>query len=261
MRRPILLCSLMFMAPISTPVAGAQDSAQAAATANDRDPEAMAALDKMGAALRRLGSAELRADITSEEVLSSGQKVQYGGIATLTVQRPNKLRATLHTSRHDREIYYDGTTLTIFSPNLRYYASFKAPGTIRETIELAGNKYDIQIPLFELADWGADPKLAAKVQSAFRVGNDIVAGKICTHYAVQQPDVDWEIWLNEKGDFLPCKLVITDLRDLARPQYSSIYTWLPARKSAPGSFTFTPPKGTHQIAIAAVQDDVAAKGD
>lgn len=244
-------------------LASSQSIAQGASApaTPDRDPEAMAALDKMGAALRKLSTAEVRADITSEEVLASGQKLQFGGTATMTVVRPNKLRATIHTSRHDREIYYNGSNLTLYSPSLGYYASFKTPGTIRETIALAGDRYDIQIPLFELADWGADQSLAAKVQTAFRVGSDAVNGKICTHYAVRQPGVDWQIWLNEAGDSLPCKLVITNRLDPAMPQYSSTYTWLQPRRVAPADFNFTPPKGAHEIAIATVEEEAAAKGE
>lgn len=270
LRRLIVAGGMGACAILATP-ALAQDAEPAAAPAPvaapaptpDRDPEAMAALEKMGAALRKLEVAEVHSDVTTEEVLTSGQKLQFGGTTTLFVQRPDKLRATIHSARRDREIFYNGKTLTIFAPNLGFFASFPAPGTIRETIDFADSKYDIAIPLFELADWGTDPKVVERVQTAFRVGADSVNGKVCTHYAVRQPAIDWQVWLDEAGSGLPCKLVVTNRDDPAMPQYTAVYTWVPAKAAKAASFTFSPPKGTHEIAIATMPDDAAAaaKGD
>ena len=241
---------------------GSQSLAQEASApaAQDRDPEAMAALDKMGAALRKLNSFAMRADTTSEEVLSSGQKLQFTGTVAMTIRRPDGLRASIHTSRQDREIYYDGKKVTVFSPSLGYYAKFDAPPTLKETLKVAADKYGLEIPLADLAMWGTDPELNARIQTAFRVGEDLVAGKICTHYALRQPGVDWQIWLDEAGNGLPCRLLITNRLDPSMPQYSATYSWLTSFSQAPGTFTFAPPKGTHQISIATIQDDNASTG-
>lgn len=253
--------SLAFLLAIGMSPAAAQAPATPAPPANDRDPEAMAALNKMGAALRSLSSFELRTENSSEEVLASGQKLQFGGTVNMKFRRPDGLRVSIQTSRRDREIYYNGKDLTVFSPSLGYYAKFKAPPTLAETLKLAAEKYGLEIPLSDLASWGNDSDVLARVQTAFRVGEDMVNSKTCTHYAVRQQAVDWQVWLDQSGSNLPCKLVITSRQDPTMPQYSAVYTWRPGAKVMEGAFNFVPPKGASEIAIATMQNDVAAKGD
>ena len=79
--------------------------AQAATAHPTLEPEAVAALERMGAYLRTLTTFGGEADITSEEVLASGQKVQYTGAIDLVATRPNRLRLNLD---------FDAETATIF---------------------------------------------------------------------------------------------------------------------------------------------------
>src|SRR4029079_17024667 len=66
-----------------------------AAPANQRDPEAISALEQMGAHLRSLMTFGVSGDITSEEVLETGQPIQYTGAIDLIAQRPGHLRVNL----------------------------------------------------------------------------------------------------------------------------------------------------------------------
>ena len=253
--------TLALLVAISLSPAAAQNPPAAVPSAGGRDLEAMAALNRMGAALRKLDSFELSTDNTSEEVLASGQKLQFGGNVNMTMRRPDGLRVSIQTSRRDREIYYNGKNLTVHSPSLGYYATFKAPPTLAETLKLAADKYGLEIPLSDLVAWGTDAETLARVQTAFRVGKDKVNGKVCTHYAVRQQAVDWQVWLNEAGDNFPCKLIITNRLDPTMPQYSAVYRWRPGAKVAATAFNFTPPKDASEIAIATMQNQVAANGD
>src|SRR6185503_12498487 len=93
---------------------GASPPAQAAAPAVQRDPEAIAALDRMGDHLRSIMTFGILADYTSEEVLDTGQTIQYTGAIDLVAQRPGHLRANLDSSRKRRQYFYDGHTLTVW---------------------------------------------------------------------------------------------------------------------------------------------------
>ena len=66
------------------------------------DPDAIAALHKMGAFLRKQQKFAVQARMTTDDLLPSGQKVQYGGTVELMVRRPDRLRmdirATAETS-------------------------------------------------------------------------------------------------------------------------------------------------------------------
>jgi hypothetical protein len=214
-----------------------------------RDPQTLAALDKMGAALRRLQSFEVRSDTTEERVLATGQKIQYSGITDAIVQRPNRLRIERVNDRQARSLYFDGKTLTIYSPRMGFYGSVPATGTIREVVAKVADNYDIETPLADLFAWGEDPALAAKIKSAFYVGAETIGGFACDQYAMRQERVDWQVWIRQKGEALPCKLVITSTDDPSMPQYSAVFTWIPNKTYPASAFTFVPPKGATKIPL------------
>src|SRR5262245_34795881 len=106
MRTFVLLGCVSALVLSPAPLAAQQDAqADATPAAATKDADAMAALDRMGAALRRLNSFSLHAAITSEEVLTSGQKLQYGGTVDFRVRRPDGFRIEMVSDRQARTIY------------------------------------------------------------------------------------------------------------------------------------------------------------
>jgi hypothetical protein len=229
-----------------------------AATHPTLEPEATAALQRMGAYLRTLTTFGAAADVTSEEVLPSGQKVQYTGAIDLVATRPNRLRLNLDSTRKRRQYFYDGRTLTVYSPRQGYYATLDAPPTIGEMIKTFGERYDIVIPLADLFAIGEDPAIMARIQSGFFVGTEAVDDQTCDHYAFRQEKADWQIWIrDDDAQPLPCRIVITSREDPALPQYEARMTWNLQPVVPPDTFTFTPPEGAERIPV---QTAAAASG-
>jgi hypothetical protein len=214
-----------------------------------RDTETLAALDRMGAALRRLKSFSVRADTTEERVLSTGQKIQFVGVTEAMVENPGRLRIDKKSDRQARSMYFDGKTLTIYSPNLGFYGSVPASGTIREAVAAVAEAYDVETPLADLFAFGEDPGVSARVKSAFYVGAETIGGNACDQYAMRQDDVDWQVWIRQQGEALPCKLVITSTDDPSMPQYTAVFTWAPQQAHPASVFTFAPPKGSREIPL------------
>lgn len=228
----------------------AKAASTAATSASGIDPDAMAALDKMGAELRSHNNFDMKADITHEDVLGDGQKLQYAGTVEVEARRPDRFKMSVVSDLRDREIFYDGKTVTVFSPRLGYYAAIDAPPTIAQTLKVATEKYGIELPLADLFTWGTDPSLAARVQSAFLVRPEHINGQLCNHYAFRQEKVDWQIWIQQSGPALPCKLVITNRVDPSAPQYTSEMNWTFPTTIADDTFTFAPPADAHKIVMA-----------
>lgn len=222
-------------------------SAPAAVEHGARDPQAMAALNRMGAALRTLKSFSVTADVTDEDVLTDGQKLQYLGKILLTAQQPNALRIDAVSDRRTRTIYYNGKLLTIFAPKKGFYASFDAPPTIHQLIDDAQVKYGLEVPLADLFAWGTDKARIANITSALPVGSDTIDGAECDHFAMRQPSADWQIWIRRDGPALPCRYVITTTADPARPQYGVVLHWDTQAAPPLDTFTFTPPTGALKI--------------
>lgn len=221
----------------------------ASASQSEREPDAIAGLDRMGTALRNLRNFSVRADVTTEDVLTTGQKVQFGGTIDIDVRRPNGFRITSVSDRQARTIYYDGRTLTVVAPRVGYYATAPAPGTIRETLHAAADRFGLEMPLADLFVWGQDQRVSDRVTSAFRVGTETIGGQTCEQYAMRQEGVDWQIWIREGTQALPCKIVITTTDDPSMPQFSALFTWRPQQSFAANTFVFTPPEDARQIQL------------
>jgi hypothetical protein len=216
------------------------------------EPEAVAALDKMGAELRSHNVFVLKADVTNEDVLESGQKLQYAGTLEVQARRPDRFKFSAKSDLRERDIYYDGKAVTIYSPRLGYYASFDAPPTIAETVQKARAEYEVELPLADLFTWGTEKSSAGKLTSAFLVRAETIGGKTCNHYALRQSNVDWQIWIAKDGAALPCKIVITKTSDPSQPQYTAVLNWTFPNSIDEKTFAFAPPSSAKKIVVAKV---------
>jgi hypothetical protein len=219
------------------------------ATAATIDPDAMKALDKMGVALRSHKTFVVKSNYSSEDVLSTGQKLQYSGTAEIQARRPDHFVMSISSDTKSRNIYFDGKALTIVAPVQGYYASFDAPGTIIQVVDKAQEKYGMELPLADLFSWGVDPSLTKRIQTAMLVRAEHVDGQLCNHYAFRQQKVDWQVWIAADTS-LPCKLVITNKTDPTMPQYTSVMSWSFPDRINDSVFAFAPTASDHKIVMA-----------
>jgi hypothetical protein len=221
------------------------------------DPNVVKALDQMGAYLRTLTAFDVEATTSTDEVLDTGQKVQFDGTVHLQVRRPDKLHAEIKTDRKHREFFYDGKTFTVFGPQVDYYATVPAPPTLRELVTVLAERFGIEIPLADLFFWGSEDDRAANLRSAIDLGPATVAGTECEQYALRQEGVDWQVWIQKGDSPLPRKLVITTTSDPAQPQYVSVLKWNLNPKLSDATFSFSPPQGAMRIVLQTADGKVA----
>jgi hypothetical protein len=227
--------------------------AKPAATTPAIDPDAIAALPRMGAFLREQQKFAVRANVTTDDLLPSGQKVQMVGTIELMVRRPDRLRADVRGDRRDEHLYYDGKTFTIYGERVGYYASFQAPATLAELKDVTEKRYGIDLPLADLFYWGTEHDGTSDITAATKVGVSTVEGTACDHFAFRQKDVDWELWIEQGAHPLPRKIVITTTSEKSRPQHGAVLDWDLSPKLTDDLFTFAPPREAHKIEF-----DVAA---
>jgi hypothetical protein len=221
-------------------------------------PEAMQALDKMGAYLRTLKDFQVKAEVTSEDVLTDGEKVQFGHTTDVLVHLPDKLRAEVDGEQKSRLFLYDGRTFTLFARRVGYYATVPAPPTIAQLIDAVNEKYDINIPLLDLFLWGGPRASTNEITAASDFGQGEIGGVSCEHYTFRQPGLDWQVWIQLGDHPLPRKLVLTTTTDEARPQHTSVLTWNLAPSYSADAFEFDPPADAHKIVFAEDADKEAA---
>ena len=218
-------------------------------TAPAIEPGVIEALDKMGAYLRTINNFAVQAEATIDEVLESGQKVQFESTISIRAKRPEHLFIEVVSDRKHRQFFFDGKTFTIWGPRNKYYASAPVSGTLAELADRLETKYDIRLPLSDLFHWGTEAKGHPEIKGAMHVGPALVGEIPCNHFAFRQEGVDWQIWIQKGDSPLPIKLVITTTDDEARPQFVSVLDWNVAPALSDDMFTFEPPKDANRIAI------------
>jgi hypothetical protein len=178
----------------------------------------------MGTYLRSLKDFQVKAVVASEDVLTDGEKLTYTHTTNL-LGAPNKFRIDTDGDQKSRLILYDGKNFTFFARRAGYYATVAAPPTIGELIDVASDKYGIEIPLLDLFLWGGPRASKNEITEASDFGPASVEGITCEHYSFRQPGLDWQVWIQLGDHPLPKKLVLTTTTDEARPQHTSVFTW------------------------------------
>lgn len=212
------------------------------------DTQIVGALGRMANALKAMDSFEVRADMTTEEVLDTGQKLQSSSTMTALVRRPNRLQINLDSERRSRRFFYDGKQLTIYGPAAGYFATVPAPSTTYAMLQEAADRYGVETPLADLMAWGESAVRTDRIQTAMYAGADRIGADVCDQYAFRQDGTDWQLWIRRADPALPCKVVIANTDDPAQPQTVAVFTWTP-RSFADSQFAFTPPADAKQIKI------------
>ena len=243
-RRPLLRAALGLAVLLC-----AAQSGLAQTSANPVDPAAILALKDMGAHLQSLKRFQVSTDLTGERVLADGQKLQHAATATLDVDRPNRVRAVMTSPRSERQIFFDGKSVTLYTPAQKFFSTIAFTGSLGDLVEKLHERFDVEVPLADLFVWGTPTAPLDKIESAMNAGQDVIGDELCDHYAFRQGNVDWQIWITTAGKPLPRKVVITSRADDARPQSVSLLTWNLKPSFTDAVFRFVPPAGAKAIEI------------
>lgn len=208
------------MGPASTADASAASASGRAQPegAAVRMPQALDALTRMGKFLRTLTVFEVSADGSTDVVLDNGQNAGFLHHTDLKVQEPDRLRAEITGSRHDRGLVYDGRSFTIFNNSAGYYTRNPAPDTIDGLVQVLATTWNVEAPLADLFYWGNGKVDDLALTSAQVIGPERIDSRWCIHYAYQQSGVDWELWIQSGSKPLPCRMVIADTTQPSRSQ-------------------------------------------
>ena len=156
--------------------------------------------------------------VSNDEVLSNAQKIQYGGIATVAVRRPNKLHVRYSGDERQTGVFYNGKTFTILDPAKMLYTKTNVPPTIDAAVDKVFDQYGFTVPIADLVYQDPYRTLIENVETGFLVGRQLINGRATFHLAFTQKEIDWQIWIEDGPRPLPRKLLITYKNEPGSPQ-------------------------------------------
>jgi hypothetical protein len=212
------------------------------------DSAATKILKHMTDYLSSLKQFSVHTQITLEDLLESGHRIDLDVSANVIISRPNKLRAERKGELIDQVFYYDGKTLTLYNPSDKVYATEAAPGTIEGLLDYVRESLGLIVPVADLVYRNSFQLLMQDVTFARVLDKSFIHGVKCDHLIFSRPGVDFQVWVADTGDPLPYKYVVTDT---GIPELLGITTvmsdWNLASTVADTRFTFVPAQGVKQI--------------
>lgn len=233
-RRKFLISTLcMAVLVVSAGVAGAEDVIPAKTTlppapsqpaAASLDPRALDMLKLMSDTLSQAKS--LRFETRSMVPIQSpnGMWISLYGTSRVVKEGAGKLFAETRGDFFPYDFYFDGKTVTAYSPSKNLYAEKAAPGTVDDVIEAAYQEEGKSFPYADILMSRPYDILTRGLVRAAYVGQSTFrplsgAGNVKTdHLMFANEGVEWQIWI-DTVNHLPRMVCATYLDNAGEPSY------------------------------------------
>jgi hypothetical protein len=209
---------------------------------------AKASLKKMSDYLASQDVIAFDYDATFEVVTKEDQKLGLASSGTVTLDRPDKIRATREGGFVNLEMIFDGKTLTLLGKNANLYTQVEEPGTIDHLVDTLRQKFGRSLPAADLLMSNPYEGLMSEVKNIKDLGSGVVGGVECDTFAFRTEQVDWQIWIAQGEHPYPCRYVISAKDVKLSPQYTvQVRNWRTGGTLADDTFTFSNPTAASKI--------------
>lgn len=200
--------------------------------------------------LKSADAFRVKAEVTYEDVLVSGKKLQLSRLVEVMVRRPNRVRAEVLDDKGKRRVYYDGKMLSMHNLDQNVYAIVDAPDTIDEMIDSLQAKYGIAMPLADLFVSDVGENFRENAQKGVYAGLHYHQGVKHHHLLLSNQNVDFQIWIEDSARPVPRKIVITYLNEPGQPQITAVLNdWNFAPRLPDIVFDFAPPVDADEVDV------------
>jgi len=225
------------------------------------DEQALAILKKATSYLTGLNQFRLKGLAAIDVVQDSGQKLQFGSTAEVTVKRPNRIYASRTLDEGDvRRFWYDGAVATLYEESSNVYTKIPVFDTIDETLDYLETVFKDPRPLADLLYNDLSPLLKVPLSGSY-VGESYLGVTACDHLAFRGKSLDWQFWVERGEKPLIRKVVITYKELPGEPQFvAHLVEWDTQPELSDAIFQFSPPEGARQIRFVTLRKNDSEKG-
>ena len=241
-------------APAPTPKAapgappGEKAAAPEPATAPAPTPDPKQILQQMCDFLKNQPQFSFKAEVTDDRVYRGGRKLQYGLDMEAFVRRPDKLLINGDGDLEDKQLFFDGKTLTLFDKDKNFYGVIEAAGDLDAALDKAGKDFGLHVGLAELGSGRLWEHANRGLTNALYVGRHKVRGFSCHNLAFDKEKVHYQLWIDAGEKPLLRKVVVTQKGLPFAPQWTAYLSdWNFSPQLADDLFTFKPPAGAQKI--------------
>lgn len=214
------------------------------------DVDAKRLLRSMSDFLTTQKNFEFDYDATWEVVTTDAQKLGIATSGSVSVSRPNQIRASNVGGFADSNVYFDGETLAFYEGVDGLFAQVSKKGSIEDLVEDLRSNYGRSLPAADLIVENPYEILMQDVTDVKDLGSGYIAGQECDHLAFRTPEVDWQIWISQSEQPYPCRYVITSHGLEQGPQYQvDVRNWQSGNEGTGKEYSFAAPEGATELPI------------
>jgi hypothetical protein len=231
------------------------------APAVELEPRALNILQGASAKLAAAKTLSFKAVASEESPSRLGPALNYYTTSEVTLHRPDMLRVLSPGDGPRSEFYYDGKTMTAYSPDDNYVATASAPASVDAMLEDAFKKAQIYFPFEDLLVTDPYKDIADGLRVAFYVGQSVSVGDTKTYIIAYANDyVFVQAWIGV-DDRLPRRLQAVYRGDPLQLRHSvDLSDWQLDAPVLPAMFT-PPEKAKAAIPIAFGSPQALPAGD
>lgn len=223
-------------------------------------PEPLQILQKMCDFLKSQQQFTYKAEVADDQVYSEGKKLQYGIDMETFVRRPDRLRVNAQGDLVDKQFFFDGKTITLYDKDDNVYGILEVPADIESALEKANKEFGVRVALTDLASPTLCEHVNKRIKHSLYVGMSKVRGVACHHLAFDGDEAQLQVWIDAGDPPVPRKVVMTNKKLSASPQWSAYLTdWNFSPQLPDDLFVFTPPQGAEKIKFIPVQTSQGPK--
>lgn len=222
--------------------------------AKEAFPDPKAVLLKMCDFLKQQPKFSFKAEVTDDRVYAGGRKLQYGLEMEAFFQRPDKLRINGKGDLENKQLIYDGKTLTLYDKDKQVYGALEMAGDLDAVLDKANKDYGLRVGLAELGANHLKEHVTQGLTNSLNVGLSQVRGVPCYHLAFDKEKAHFQLWISTGEPPLLHKVVVTQKKLPFAPQWTAYLSdWNFSPSYPAGLFTFTPPDGAQKIKFMPVE--------
>ena len=202
------------------------------------DQRALDTLKLMSDTLAQAKSAQFEARSMVPIKSPNGIWVSLFGTARVVKEGTDKLFAETRGDFFPYDFYFDGKTVTAYSPTKNFYAEKAAPGTIEDVIEAAYREEGKSFPYADILVEEPYKVLTEGLVKAAYVGQSTIGGVKTDHLFFANKGVEWQIWIGAE-DHLPRLVYANYMDDISEPSYTvGFLNWKVNQSVLPETFIF-----------------------
>ena len=191
---------------------------------------------------------------TYEVVQENGQKLQFGMLQRVALERPRRLHwVTLHDNASTDTAWVQDGTFTMVRQPANVWGQVRVPPTLSDAVSRIALEYNVPVPFVDLLSGDvAELWLGDDVQWVDYIGEVWADGQWADHVALRNPGADIQLWFRKGEEPFPVKMVIVHTDQEGLPAFSARFREWSAQIPDGAVPKFEPPTGSVKLELVPV---------